>query len=299
MDPVTLAMIASSVGAPLIGSLFGAGNDARAREQQEAALAEYLGISVPELRELAPQLLGQTNLAGVSTDPRFDAYQDEALARLSEKGRAGGLDATARARMEEARLDAASQAKANRESILSSARARGTLGTGEELTAMLQSEQASADRERMAGLATLSDAEERALQAISATSSMAGERQARQWNQRAQVATAQDRIDEFNASTANDFARYNDQQRWQQFDGSMRLADGRSRARLGMADYEERQGERDRQMWGGIGQGVTYGLGSGAFGGAQPGANPAAAINPAAQPAQAQSGTPAKRRKVG
>jgi hypothetical protein len=260
MDPITGAMLFSSVGVPLLGSIFGGGGDERARKLQEEALAEYLGISVPELRELAPHLLERTNLEGLTTDPRFDAAQDESLAHLQEIGRSGGLDAQARARLEEARLDAGTQARANREAVLANARMRGTAGTGEELTATLQADQASADRERMAGLSALSDAEERALQAIAGAGAMAGERQGRQWNQRAAVATAQDRIDEFNAATQNDFTMANEDQRWRQFNGQMDLAGARAGVHTGNAQQERERAERWRRMFGGVGQGLTYGL---------------------------------------
>lgn len=314
MDPITIAMIASSIGAPLLGELFAGGNDARANELREQALAEYLGLSVPELRELAPQLLERTNMEGITTDPRFDAAQDEAMSRLQEIGRAGGLDARARGRLEEARLDAGTQAKANRDAVLSSARARGTAGTGEELSALLQADQAASDRERMAGIATLSDAEERALEAIAGAGNLAGERQARQFDQRAQVATAQDRIDEFNAATANDFSMFNEDQRWRQFNAQMDLAGARSGAMRDRAGDEERAADRKRKMIGGIGQGATYGLAgyqqAGMAGGAArapvapapapvgPMAQPRP-VTPAAQPAGMTTQQARTRRKVG
>lgn len=308
MDPITIAMIATSVGMPLVGEIFGSGNDAKANQLREEALAEYMGISVPELRELAPHLIDRTNLENVSTDPRFDSAQDESMGRLQEIGRSGGLDARARGRMEEARLEAGSQAKADRDAVLNSARARGTVGTGEELTAQLQADQAASNRERMAGVQGLSDAEQRALEAISGAGAMAGQRQAQQFNQRATVATAQDRIDEFNAQTANDFAQYNQQQQQQHFNNEMDLANARAGVRLGNANQQQQQGERDRQRWGGIGQGATYGLAgyqqAGMAGGA-PRAAPAGAataqrpVAPGAQPATMTPQQQKTRRKVG
>jgi hypothetical protein len=221
-----------------------------------------LGISLPELKELVAKEQGETNLAGVSTDPRFDAYQDETQERLAGVGRSGGFDARSRARMEQARLENAQAERASREGVLADARARGTLGTGEELSALLQTGQASADRARMADVETLADAEDRALEAIIANGSMAGQRQAQQWNQRAQVATAQDRIDQFNTQTANDFTMANAQREQQQFDNRMRLGAARSGALEGMAGVHEGRANRTRQMVGGIGQTVGYGMGA-------------------------------------
>lgn len=288
MDPFTIGAIGVNIAGPILGEIFSSSADEEEMEQRLAALAEYTGISVPQLRELHARELGRTNLAGVTTDASLDAYEDESLARLAEVGRSGGLDANARARMEEARLDAAGSERAQREAILQQARQRGTAGYGEDLSAMLQAGQGAADRERMAGVQALSDAETRALGSIAQTGAMAGARQGRQFQQRAQVATAQDRIDEFNAGTANDFAMFNEQQRWRQFDARLGLADARANARNGIANAQGARADRTRGAIGGAAQGV--GMGLGAYGQAQQQPQPGVTAKPA--------GPQAKRRVV-
>jgi hypothetical protein len=288
MDPIAIGQVVSSIGAPLIGYLLSKGKNAEADRLNEEALAQMLGISLPELREMKPHLLEATALADVTTDPRFEVAQDEAMSRLQEIGRSGGMDARARGRMEEARLAAGTQAKGDRDAVLAGARARGTAGTGEELSAMLQADQSAADRERMAGIAALSDAEQRSLEASVGAGNMGAQRQARQWDQRAQVADAKDRIDEFNAQVSNDFTMANDANRWRQFEGELNLAGAQNDARYRMADRKDAQAERLRKMIGGVGQGATYGLAgyqqAGMAGGAQPQATgPAPAARPQAQ----------------
>jgi hypothetical protein len=265
MDPTVLAALISaavSVGGGILGEMLGSEEDKQAYEYRKQALSQYLGISVPELEELVAKEQGQTNLANVRTDPALDAYQDQALARLSEVGTSNGLDAQSRARMEQARIEQAQAERNSREAVLASARARGTLGTGEEVSALLQSGQASADRARMADVQTLGDAESRALDAIIAAGGMAGTRQARQWDQRAEVASAQDAIDRFNTATANDFTLANADQRALNFQQRMQLAGAKAGAYTGMAEHHEARGERTRQTVGGIGQSVGYGGGA-------------------------------------
>jgi hypothetical protein len=264
VDPFTLSLISMglNVGSGVLSQLLGSPDEGEAYKYRQEALAKYMGISVPELKEMVAKEQGDTHLKDVTTDPRFDAQQDMAAERLEEVGNAGGFDARARARMEQARMESAQAERSAREGVLASARARGTLGTGEELSAMVQAGQAAADRERMAGVQTQADAEERALQAIIEGGRFAGERQGRQWGQRAQVASAQDEIDRFNTATANDFTLANQQQKNIHFGQQMQLADGQAGALEGMAGHLEDRANHTKQVVGGIGQMLGYGMGA-------------------------------------
>ena len=308
IDPISLVGAGLNVGAGILGYILGADDRSKEYEARKQALAQYMGISVPELEKMVAKEQGPTHLGEVRTDSALDGYQEMAQQRLQEVGNAGGLDARARARMEQARMESARAERASREGVLADARQRGTLGTGEELSALLQSGQAAADRERMAGVQTLSDAEDRALQAIIQGGSFAAQRQGTQWNQRAQVATAQDAIDAFNTRTANDFTLANQNQANIHFQQQMQLAGGKAGALDGMADYYGNRAGEVGRLVGGVGQAASYGLGAYAQSRAPAGAGPSAqTVNPATvgsnaalsvATAGAGGAVPSNRRKV-
>lgn len=260
-DPLSLIGAGLNVGTGVLGYLLGADDRSKEYENRKQALAQMMGLSVPELEKLVAKEQGSTHLGDVRTDAALDTAQEAAQQRLAEVGNAGGLDARARARMEQARMETAQAERASREGVLADARARGTLGTGAEVSALLQAGQAAADRERMAGVQTLGDAEDRALQAIIQGGNFAAQRQAAQWGQRAQVATAQDEIDRFNTATANDFTLANQNQANLHFQQQMQLAGAKSGALSNMADYYGNRAAQLGRVVGGVGQGIGYGLG--------------------------------------
>jgi hypothetical protein len=265
MDPLTMqaASMAISMGVGAIGNWLAGSKDEDERRQRELALQEYSSLSPPEVRELIAQGVKESAFAGVRADDGQRAIQDETQSRLLDKGRSGGLDLRARARLEEANQEAGQYARQQREGVLQNARARGVAGSGEELLGQLAAEQSGADSMRMASVEAAADADEAALQSMMAAGNMAGQREERDWAQQAQVASAEDDIAMFNAGENNRFSLYNDQQRWNQFDAQMRLADSRANARNGIADSHARSADRTRSQWGGAGQALGYGVAAG------------------------------------
>ena len=238
-------------------------SDEEARRQMMAALQEYASISSPEVRNLIAQGVKESAFKNIKANEGQRAIQDETQNRLLTKGRENGLDLQARAKLEEAGQNAAQYERQQRQGILDNARARGTLGSGEELMSRLSAEQGGADSLRMAGVQAAADADERALQSIIQAGDMARQREEADWQHSAAVASAEDDIAKFNAGEANKFAIYNDQQRWNKADFDFRLAQGRANARIGLASYLSQEGDKNNAMWGGIGQGAGYGIAAG------------------------------------
>lgn len=257
------ALIAAAVaiGAAGIAELLDT-SDEEARKQRLAALQEYAALQSPEVRQLIAQGVKESAYSRIRANEGQRAIQDEAQQRLLSKGRANGLDLQARASLEEAALTTGQQARQQREGVLQNARARGTAGSGEELMAQLSAEQSGADSMRMAGVRAAADADEAAINAMINAGNMAGQREEREWNQDAQVASAEDEIAMFNAGENNKFTIYNDQQRWNKADYDLRLAQGRANARTGYANAIQEEGARDKAAIGGAGQGAAYGIAS-------------------------------------
>lgn len=199
------------------------GNDEEKRLRRKA-LAEYAAIQPPEVQDYIAREVSGSQFSDIVADQQQRAIQDEASARLLQRGR-GGPSLAYQAAREQAQVDAAARAQGQREAILSDARQRGTVGSGESLLLQSQAGQDAANTERLAGVQQLADDEEQAFQAMIAAGNMAGQREERDWNQKAQVASAEDDIALFNAGQWNQAQQFNIQQRQQDFANRLALAD--------------------------------------------------------------------------
>lgn len=272
MDPLLMygAGMAISAGIGAIGNWLAGSKDEEERQQRLAALQEYSALSAPDVKDLIAQGVKESAMSSVRADDGQRADQDEVQQRLLSRGR-GETSMAYRARTEGARMDAARRASGDREAILQEGRARGTVGSGEELLLQQDANQAAAEQERMAGIQSLADEEDAALRSLIAGGNMAGQREERDWNQQADVARAEDEIAMFNTGETNRFSLYNDQQRWQRFDAQMDLANARANAHNGLANQSARDADRTRSTWGGVGQAAGYGIAAGAqYAGQQP-----------------------------
>ena len=207
------AMLVGSALAPIAGGIAGklfSGDDTdEARRLRERALAQYSGLSIPDIegQKVAyegPQLVGtydpameQYFSAGpskfeqVSTDPRLQQAQMSALAQLQQLGRSG-MTAEERAALEGTQRAAAQQAQARQSGILQQMAQRGMGGGGSELAAQLAASQAGAEQARQSGLGISAQAQNRALEAISGAGQLGGQIRGQQFGEEAQRAQAED-----------------------------------------------------------------------------------------------------------
>lgn len=220
-----VAVIAALIqaGAGLLGQWMDDGPEEERRARRKA-LAEYAALQPPEVQDYIAREVSGSKMSDVTADEGQRAIQDEAQQRLLQRGR-GGPSLAYQAAREQAQVDAASRMQGQRDAILSDARQRGTVGSGESLLLQQQSAQDSANTERLAGVQSLADDEEQAFQAMIAAGNMAGQREERDWNQQAQVASAEDDIALFNAGQWNQAQQFNIQQRQQDFSNRLALAD--------------------------------------------------------------------------
>lgn len=215
MDPMT----GMAMAAPIIGGFAGANAaDAGMREaqrQQQAALAQFLGLRAPTVEEQKVQFdlpeyfggftaqtegnigMGPSAMEGVSTDPRLQEAQMAALQQIAEIGQAGMTPAEAAA-LRTARRGAAAEAQAKSNQVLQEMQRRGMGGSGMELAARLQAAQSGADRMSQESDRAMQMAQQRALQAISQSGSMAGQMRGQQFGEQSDIARARDAINQFN-----------------------------------------------------------------------------------------------------
>jgi carbamoylphosphate synthase small subunit len=185
MDPLTAGAIAAPIAGGIIGAISKSNSDAQARQLIQQAVDQYNAIGIPavdamkviteQLRstgQMTPQLeqtfqQADSEMNGVTTDPRGKEAQYAALQQLEDLGNNGGMTLTDQANLEHTLGGIDTKARGAREAINSSLKARGAYGSGAELAAKLQGQQADNQMEHEAGLNTAASARDRACRASS------------------------------------------------------------------------------------------------------------------------------------
>lgn len=189
-----------------IGGAIGIGDTQGDRDAENANLKawqDYVGKLDPN----SIKDMGSSAFKGISTDPRTRQYQMQALSKMSGVANEGGLDPESRAAMADARASTFSDEKAQRGALENSLSARGLMGSGAELSGLLQAGQGGANADAMAGLHAAADARQRAMQAQQNLLSGASGVRGQDWGEAAQRAGAEDQAARFNAEQTN--ARFN------------------------------------------------------------------------------------------
>jgi len=173
--------------------------DSRDMEIQLEELVQQ-GVLTPE--EAQTITLGDSEMKGITLDPKLKQAQMAALASLENISDQGGMNLTDRSNLNQIAAEENTRARGQREAILQNAQARGLGGSGLELMSQMQNQQDAATRTSQRDMDISAMAQQRALEAIMGQGQMAGQIGAQDFNQQAQVAGAQDAISKFNAQNA-------------------------------------------------------------------------------------------------
>lgn len=223
-------LLAATLAAPVIGGLMGQeaarGQLKDAKKARAAALAQYAGITVPEMEKQMleyemmqsagtynPELdqalgLGPSAMENVSTDPRLKSAQMNALAQLGGIAETG-MSAADAASFELARRGAAQENQAMQGQILQNMQARGQGGSGAELIARLTGAQKSADSMQAAQLEQAKAQQAARMQALNQVGSLSSQIQNQDFNQGSRIAEAKDLINQYNAKNSQSVANAN------------------------------------------------------------------------------------------
>lgn len=221
MLPAILA--GAAIAAPVVGGLIGNEQAKGAREDAERArqqaLAQYAGISIPEIQkqllnlqqyqsvgELTPELqqlidLGPSAMEQISTDPRLRAEQLNALEAMSNMA-SGNITPADMAGYELARQNAAGELNAQNNAVLQNMQQRGMAGSGAELLAKLKNNQSGAQMLQEAQLKQAQDMQAARMQALQSQATMAGNLRNQDYTEDSNLAKAKDAIAQFNAANA-------------------------------------------------------------------------------------------------
>lgn len=152
-----------------------------------------------------------SRLAGLEQDQRLTGVQSSALQRLSEIADGDGFTAQDKARLDQAQDQVATADRGRREAILQNMATRGMSGSGNELLAQLQSNQAATDRQNDASLNIAAQGNQRALEALMSSSDLARRMDQDRLGLETRKAQAQDAINQFNAGQRLSKDQYNSQ----------------------------------------------------------------------------------------
>jgi hypothetical protein len=213
----------------LFSSIFGSGGSDKADKMRQNAIDAFNSIKTPELSALQVQLndyvnagkitpeqaeatlLGSNAFNAIQTDPSLAGAQKQALASLQNVGTSGGLTAIDKAQLQDITDQQNQEARGRNEAVLSRANERGMGGSDISTVNQLLNEQSAADRASRAGTDVAANAQVRALQAMQAAGTTAGQIRGQEYGEAAAKAESQNAVDKFNAQTSNQTNLFNTQ----------------------------------------------------------------------------------------
>lgn len=262
--------------------------------QIAAAVAELEKVGIPSIEAQriilqSPELVGLENIpeqirsefATIETNPELKDLQYRNLHKLEESADTGMTETEALNREMEGRK-VSSEAQARKGQILQELGARGQRGGGQELALQQMANQDSMNRLEMEGLARRASAEQNRLSALGQLSNVAGSMQASEFGQAAQKAGAIERLNQSNlgnrmsveqrnlqrrqdlenvrTGTSNQQEMHNKALIQQDYQNRINKAQAIANARTGGASNvmagQNALAQGQRQMYGGIGQGL-------------------------------------------
>lgn len=171
--------------------------------------AQRIVLQNPELAGLlGAETIDGTALNYVSVDPRLQQARNKALEQMGALSQQG-LGAEDKAAFNQLRRQTAGAVQANQQQVLSNAAARGTLNSGNTLTAQLMAGQNAANNMSQQSDQIAAQAAAARRQALGQYSDMSTNMANNDFSQRAQIANAKDTINQFNSQTKTNANQYN------------------------------------------------------------------------------------------
>lgn len=253
------AAIAAMV-ASVVGALIGAGQDAKAQEVRQKALDAYGPELLPHLERAEAQQVQGTAFGQLQEDDSLRSRQLETLAGLENVVAHEGTTEADRAANQLAFDDASARTESAARGVANSMAQRGQSGGPADYALQLQAAQGSTNQAANMARQNAGAARMRALQALEAGGTLAGNVRGQDYRRLADVASAQDELNRFNAGQRAAAQAYNLNIPQQEFDNEMLLNNARANASNGVAAGYERGGQAARETAAGVGQGmITWG----------------------------------------
>jgi hypothetical protein len=155
-----------------------------------------------------PGDVGNTEYDGITIDPRYSQFEMQALRDLEQQSK-DGLSARDQADLAQLEGQVNRQNAGRQGAIQQNMAARGMGGSGMELVAQMAASQDATERQALASMEKAAMAQDGRRAATAQLGAQAGQMSARDWQQQAQRAQAQDAINKFNNSNSMQVGMYN------------------------------------------------------------------------------------------
>jgi hypothetical protein len=245
----------------LVTSLIAAGQQGEAMAVRQRAAASFGDEILPHLDKAVAEQQASSNFNGIREDDGLRGQQLRAIRELENTYQNEGMSQADTAALNRAQTTAAGQATSQYGAMTQALAARGqSMNSGAALAASMQSQQNATNATgSMAGDAMIA-ARQRALQALEASSQIAGQVRESDWSHNAQRAQAQDAINAFNTALRDKANYYNLELPQRQFDNRMSLNTARANALNGVAAGYDRGAQTTNSVGAGIGNSLATGI---------------------------------------
>ena len=247
-----------AAAASIIGSLIGAGEDAKAQAIRQQMADEYGADILPGLDEMVAEQAGFSALGAEDTDARN--IQMDVDSQLRDAYERAGQTPEDVAAYDVARRGVSSRAAQQSQNVAQESARRGQIGG--PLAAVLAEQSGQSELDALAGMNAqiASDARGRGLQALGMRAQNASGVRSQDWRAKSDRATAADLMSRFNASQRQVAAQYNAQLPQTQYTNNLARLAGRNNALAGVASGHETAGAAARQTGAGLGNAaLSYG----------------------------------------
>lgn len=246
----------SEIGMTLIGRALAQGDIDTANRLYQQILSQAQGLKTPDYQNLVGQEVGSSQAVPLDSEGR--AAQVGAIQSLQSFVDQNGLDASARAGLQQAMSAQGQQNQGERGAIMDSMARRGMQGSGSELAALLSGQQNAANTQRSNGLDIAGQARQRALAALGQQAGIAGQMRGQdvgiqQGNQAAENARQQ-----FNAKMRWAALTGNNDLKTQSYNNELARLQNLGQAEQGMASRYDKGAQQTMRDWASVGRANNY-----------------------------------------
>lgn len=238
-----------------IGEAMTAGDEARAEQLRQQAMAEY-NIDIPPAREIHAEIL-KSSASQVATPDGSSRL--ETLRQLSERA-AEGYNAEDKAAINDTLSEVNQRERGQRLAITQGM----DPNSGAAVAAQLSNQQAGAQRANSQGLAIAGQSRANAMRALMAKGDLAGDIESDTFGRDMARAQAGDAMAQFNQRNSMDAQKFNIGQEGERYDRQFQLANAKAGGKLSYSDYLAQKSQGRRNQMAGIGMAVQQG-GLGAY----------------------------------
>jgi len=258
--PIAAAIAAAAIGPIIaaIGSAIAEGDEAKAQDLYQQALAEYGDVIKPKLDNAIAQEVGESAFASIAEDAALRDSQTASLGQLKEIADNAGMTQADEAMLQLANQGAQQQAGSDYQSLQQQLAARGQSGN----PALMAAAMGNVNQNVVNATATSryraqADAMARRMRAIEAGAGIAGGIRSQDFDVAGTKANALDRVAFFNADKRTQADAANRQGAQDMFQNDLSVTDRENDERDKMARGYRGRAQRTRQTAGGIGNAVT------------------------------------------